>query len=138
MKKNFVLLAAGVLLAMAFTLSCSGDDGNDGGGGKSVDPNLVGKWEWSSTNISGSFEDLPNAIFTTGGYLFTSNSYTVYRDGVAGTTTTGAYTVNNELRSVDESGIESSGATYSISGTILTMTGSWITKANKVTAFSWE
>jgi len=109
---------------------------------KTIDSKLVGKWEFEKFLVGGEEISLPyivygTTIMTSGGYKFSSNSFTSYQDGSIATTLTGVYTQNNTIYAQNGQ----AGYTYSISGNKLTATatdGSSGVIANKVTKFSWE
>jgi len=104
---------------------------------KTIDAGLVGKWETEKYIASGIEHNLPYLdIINTGGYEFTSNSFTSYVNG-KGVFSYEAYTKNNTIYAKDGT----AGYTYSISGNTLTATdvdGSDGVIATKVTKFSWE
>jgi hypothetical protein len=105
---------------------------------KTIDARLVGKWETEKYIVSGEEHHLPYLeIINTGGYEFTSNSFTSYVNGNS-VFSYEAYTENNIIYGKD--GIV--GYTYSIDGNTLTaidMDSDGVgVIAVKVTKFSWE
>jgi len=108
---------------------------DNGSTGKTIDSNLIGKWEWAKILDGGTEKNLPYSGISSGGYEFTSNGFTSYANGTVAFSFKGVYTENNTLYHDGEAGY-----TYSISGSTLTAKdadGSGVI-ANKVAKFSWE
>ena len=137
--KNKFFLTGILIIIFVFGLVFIGCDDsiNDE---KTVDSSLIGKWEWEKIFTDEEEISLPFIVYGTtviasGGYEFSSSSFTSYQDGIIAATSTGVYTQNNTIYANGQAGY-----TYSISGNKLTATanGSSGVIANKVTKFSWE
>jgi hypothetical protein len=115
-------------------------DTSSGGGGKAVDSNLIGKWEWEKIIFAnGTQANLPSQGITSGGYIYTSNSFSIYQNGNL-IVTNAIYTENNNVYFTSDNQPRS---TYSISGNTLTINtdasfGGGGVIAKKVTSFNWE
>ena len=104
---------------------------------KTIDSRLVGKWEWEKLVVGGDEYNFPIEGMNSGGYKFTSNTFTSYLNGSEAASFSGMYTENNRIYAQNGQ----AGYTYSISGNKLTamaIDGSSGVIANKVTNFSWE
>ena len=116
----------------------SNENGNNNSG-KTIDPRLIGKWEWKKMFTNEVQTDL-TSMYRNSGFHFNSNGYTAYRNGNLMDTYTDLYTENDRFYSKDGT----HGTPYSIDGDKLT----WITWEEtgnmqgvimeKVTTFSWE
>ena len=106
MKTRSFLLAAGIVLAMVFTLSCSGDDGNEGDSSSSVGGNRKGSREITEVYALKAITD---------------NSFTfTYIDTISGTDYCGAFGVLKRKADVHDETIN-----YSISNNILVWQGDY-------------
>jgi len=123
---------------IGFVIGCSsGGAGGTSQPTKKIDDQLIGKWEWEKIISDGEEYSLTDAEITSGGYTFTSNSFTSYVDGEAVFTFTGVYTQNNAIYTSNGQ----RGYTYSISGNKLTAKlpdSQEGVIASKVSKFSWE
>ena len=136
-KKLFLTGMLTTILAFGLVFIGCGDSEDE----KTIDSKLIGKWEFEKIIMDGEEISLPYVAFgtpiiTSGGYEFSSNSFTSYQDGRI-VATAGMYTQNNTLYAQNGQ----AGYTYSISGNKLTakyVDGSSGVIANKVTKFSWE
>jgi len=108
---------------------------------KTIDPRLIGKWEFEKMLMGDGTEysypfTIGDVTFSSGGYVFTSDSFTSYMNGHIFFTYPGMYTQNNTFYTQDGH----AGYSYTINGNKLTATeanGSGVV-ANKVDIFSWE
>ena len=109
---------------------------------KTIDSRLIGKWEFEKLLVNGEEIPLPYIVYgitiiNSGGYEFSSNSFTSYQDGSVVANLSGMYTQNNTIYAQNGQ----AGYSYSIAGnklTASTVDGSSGVIANKVTKFSWE
>jgi len=132
------LFFVGVLvIVLAFGMTVIGCNNDTSSNVKTIDSKLIGKWEFEKVLVSGIQYSFPYAGVNSGGYVFTSDSFTSYVNGNIAFTYPGMYTENNKLYTQDGQ----AGYSYSISGNKLTATaidGSSGVIANKVDVFSWE
>ena len=123
-----------LVMVLAFGMTVVGCE--DDTASKTIDSKLIGKWEWNKILVNGTPNNLPYENITSGGYVFTSSSFTSYLNGSVAASAQGVYTENNTLYTQNGQ----AGYTYSITGNTLTANdadGSGVI-ANKVSKFSWE
>jgi len=133
--RNVTAIAACIAVTSMMFSGCKKDNNEND---KTIDAGLVGKWETVKIIASGEEHELPYLeLINTGGYEFTSTSFTSYVNGI-GVFSYEAYTENNTIYAKDDG---RAGYTYSINGNTLTaneIDGSSGVIATKVTKFSWE
>jgi len=127
----FRLCLPALVLVGLLVVGCPGSNNEDN------QHELIGKWEIEKIIVDNTAVELPFFERYSGGYLFTADNVTEYRNGSPYSSTMGMYTQKKIIYSQTGESIYA----YSINKNTLTLTaldGSWGEIAKKVDIFSWE